>query len=206
MNTMELRKITVDDTDNIVKWRNTDSVKKNLFTQTELLPEQHLRWIKEKVNTGVCAQYIIVINEDGAEIDIGTVFIKNIDRKNCKGEFGIFISEVGNRGKGYRKIATQEMPKISFDELMLNRVYLSVIEDNLSAISSYEKAEFIKEGILKEDYLRSDGYVDVVIMGVTRKMWKNEQNMSGGGYCLGSIRRCTIIITYCYSTSLGEAV
>jgi UDP-4-amino-4,6-dideoxy-N-acetyl-beta-L-altrosamine N-acetyltransferase len=185
MSEVILRKIKASDTDNIVRWRNSDSVKRNLFTQSELTAEQHLGWLKSKVETGSCAQYIIVVSENNTSIDIGTVFIKNIDRQSNKGELGIFIGEADAHGKGYAKLAVTEILRIAFEEMMLNRVYLTVMADNIAGIKAYEKAGFQCEGVLKEDYLRGITYIDVIVMGVTKKMWSTYGNISqigGGGY------------------------
>ncbi len=172
MSEVILRKIKASDTDNIVRWRNSDSVKKNLFTQSELTAEQHLAWLKSKVDTGSSAQYIIVISENNINTDIGTVFIKNIDRQSNKGEFGIFIGEASYRGKGYAQIASKKILEIGFLELNLNRIYLSVMSDNMAGIATYKKAGFEVEGILKEDYLQNNEYRDIVVMGITRGKWK----------------------------------
>ena len=173
--TVTLRALTEADTANIVKWRNSESVRKNLYTQTELTEQQHLNYFQTVVKAGKCAQYIITVEEDGTAVDVGTVFIKNIDRENRKGEFGMFIGEERFRGKGYAAPAACEMLAIAFSELNLNRVYLSVMADNKPAIRTYEKAGFEKEGYLKEDYLRSNGFVDVAIMGITEKMWRERE-------------------------------
>lgn len=90
---ISLRPISESDTENIVRWRNSDTVKKNLYTQTDLTQGQHRVWLRNKVATGLCYQYIIVETLDGDSKDIGTVFIKNIDSHSRKGEFGIFIGE-----------------------------------------------------------------------------------------------------------------
>jgi len=171
MSEILLRKIEISDTDKIIRWRNSESVRKNLFTQSKLTIDQHLDWIKSKVERGSCAQYIITIFESGKRTDIGTVFIKNIDKHSKKGELGIFIGEKDARGKGFAKLATNQILKIAFEDLKLNRVYLNVMIDNIAGIKSYEKAGFECEGVLKEDYFRGDTYIDVLVMGITKGKW-----------------------------------
>ena len=175
-----LRRINASDTKNIVKWRNLGSVRVNLYTQTELTEKQQEEWLQTKVSTGLCAQYIIVVQENGAPIDIGTVFIKNIDRDSNKGEFGIFIGEEAARGKGYGKQAIRQMLAVGFGELGLNRIYLTVMADNLAAIEAYQDTGFQYEGVLREDFLRYDGYVDIVAMGLTAKRWREVQTDAVG--------------------------
>lgn len=139
---VSLRKITLQDTSNIVKWRNSEDVRKNLFTQDDLTAEMHINWFHSKVETGFCAQYIIVVEDETGIHDIGTTFIKGIDKIKQEGEFGIFIGESAFRGKHLSTKATREMIKIGFEILSLNRIFLSVFEDNVPAIKSYERAGF----------------------------------------------------------------
>lgn len=168
---VKIRPILLDDTHLIVKWRNDANVKKNLYSQSDLTEAQHINWFHNQVSTGRCSQFIIEENSPGGR-PLGTVFIKNIDQNNQKGEFGIFIGEEWGRGKGYASLATALILDHAFKELKLNRVYLTVFCDNLPAIKAYERAGFLKEGLLRQDYLRTDGFVDVVYMGLTAEFWK----------------------------------
>ena len=54
-----LRPITDADTDNIVRWRNTPSVRDNFIFRQTFTPEMHRNWLKTKVATGEVVQYII---------------------------------------------------------------------------------------------------------------------------------------------------
>lgn len=170
-----LRKITEADTDNIVRWRNSTDVKRNLYSQNELTSEQHLNYFHNVVERGKCVQYIIVVEDQNGVNDVGTTFIKNIDYSNNNGEFGIFIGERNARGKGYAKYAINEILKVGFEKLKLNRIYLSVMSDNVAAIQSYKHSGFIIEGKMKEAYLRENSYIDVVIMAVLKSEWKSNK-------------------------------
>lgn len=164
---LRLRPITEADTDNIVRWRNLESVKRNLYARDEVTRESHLQWLHTQVQTGRCVQYILECPEG----DIGTVFIKNIDNFHKKGEYGIFIGEEAARGKGYGRRATEQMLRIAFEELDLNRVSLHVFEENIPGIRAYQHAGFKTEGILRDDFRYEDEYLNAVVMGITRKMW-----------------------------------
>ena len=167
--TVKLRKLAESDTANIVRWRNSPSVKCNLYSQEDITEEQHLHYFHNIVENGKCAQYIIVVEDENGSRDIGKTFIKNIDRHSNKGEFGIFIGEESARGKGYAKYAIAEILKIAFEKMNLHRVYLSVMADNLPAIKAYEKAGFSIEGTMVEDYLRDGRYINIVFMAAIQK-------------------------------------
>ena len=94
-----LRPITGDDAEDVVRWRNSASVKKFFIYQGTFTKEGQLEWIEKKVKSGEVIQFIIV--ERKSEKSIGCVFIKDLDQIHKKGEFGIFIGEEDARGKGY---------------------------------------------------------------------------------------------------------
>ena len=175
MSTVRIRPLEMRDTDNIVKWRNLDSVKKYLYSQGELKPEQHIAYYEHVVKAGKCKQFIICVENNEALQDVGTIFIKNIDYSSNNGEYGIFIGESSARGKGFAKIATDLILEYAFETIGLHRIYLTVMKDNVAAIKLYEKCGFSREGIMRDGYLRKDGYVDVVMMSVLKREWENRQ-------------------------------
>lgn len=173
MGKVSLRPLSKEDTSNIVKWRNSSSVKRFLYSQAELKPEQHLEYYEKVVKAGKCAQFIITVDEKYSATDIGTIFIKKIDNQSHNGEYGIFIGEESFRGKGYAKEATRQILEYGFDVLNLHRIYLTVMIDNHSAIKTYERCGFKREGVMRDEYLRSDGgYVDVVMMAILKGEWE----------------------------------
>lgn len=173
MPSVTLRPINLHDTDSIVSWRNNPYVRRFLFDQSILTNEQHFHHYNKNIKTGKCVQFIIEVNTEDGVVDIGTIFIKNIDNLNRSGEYGIFIGDDNARGKGYAKAATKLLLKIGFEELHLHRVSLKVMADNYSALKVYEAIGFKKEGIERDAYLRKDGYIDIVLMSLLDNEWKD---------------------------------
>lgn len=167
-----LRKIEYSDSELIVSWRNSNDVKVNLFSQEDISLEQHLSWMKNKVESGESIQFIIEAIKE--KKPIGTIFIKNIDNKNNKGEFGIFIGDYQFRGLGYGTMATKMIVNYAFTHLCLNKIYLHVIENNQAGIHSYKKAGFKIEGVHKQDYKRNGVYFNVVYMSILKEEWEVE--------------------------------
>lgn len=159
-----LRPINIEDTENVVRWRNSEHVRKYFIYQADFTVESHVRWMKEKVETGEVAQFIIV--ESDSQRDIGSVFLRDIDWVHNKAEYGIFIGEESAKGKGYGSLAAKKILEYAFDNLKLHRIYLRVLADNQRAIASYKKAGFVQEGVLKDDVLIRGEYKDVVWMAI----------------------------------------
>lgn len=163
-----LREICEEDTSNIVKWRNSVAVKSNLFTQTDLTEEQHLNWLHNYVKVGLCKQYIISVVDHDLSVDIGTTFIKNIDYQKKEGEFGMFIGDKRFRGGGHSYPAAKLIVEIAFSDLNLDRLYLSVIADNIPAIKTYKKLGFKTYNINKNGFLSKGNLVDVIQMDIKK--------------------------------------
>lgn len=163
-----LRKMEYSDTDNIVKWRNSDFVREHFIYQALFTRESHENWIKTMVETGKVDQLIICLKEDNAPegIPVGSVYIRDIDRNHNKAEYGIFIGEESARGRGIGSQTALLMIRYCFEQLKLHRLFLRVFADNTQAIRSYEKAGFVKEAYLKDDVKIQDKYRDIVLMGI----------------------------------------
>lgn len=157
-----LESIGYEDTKLIVKWRNKDSVRNNFIFQDTFTEEIHNNWMKTKVETGDVVQFII--KELEANVPIGSVFLRDIDNKNRKAEFGIFIGEDCARGKGYGTESAQLICEYGFKELNLHKIMLRVFADNVGAVKSYGKAGFVNEAVLKDEIIQNDKFRDIILM------------------------------------------
>ena len=168
---IELRNISIDDSEDIVKWRNNHSVKANLYSQEDLTLEGQINYFHKYIESGLVHQFIIVV--DG--VSCGTSFLKNIDFVSKQAEFGIFIGDNNYRGKGIGKVATKKTIEYGFCFLRLQSIYLTVLKDNNIAISSYKSVGFKEKRIMKNNYLRDDVFFDVVEMEINSHDFKNHK-------------------------------
>lgn len=159
-----LRPMTYEDTDDIVSWRNSDSVRKNFIYQALFTRESHENWIRTMVETGKVVQMMICLKE--TDEAVGSVYIRDIDHHHNKAEYGIFIGNAGSRGRGIGTAAAKLMIQYSFKELQLHRLFLRAFADNRQAIGSYEKAGFVREAYLRDDVCIDGVYRDIVLMAV----------------------------------------
>ncbi|HPN65731.1 MAG TPA: GNAT family protein [Candidatus Goldiibacteriota bacterium] len=158
-----LRTVSVEDTDNIIRWRNTDAVRNNFVFRSLLTKKVHLQWMSEKVAKKKVYQFIIVDAKENK--DVGSVYLRDVDRVNRHAEFGIFIGEPSARGKGLGAEAARLITDFAFNKLKLNRIFLRVFSDNVKAIKSYKAAGFKTEGIFREHYRIGGQYKDMTFMG-----------------------------------------
>lgn len=157
-----LRPITDADTDSIVRWRNTPSVRNNFIFRQTFTPEMHRNWLKTKVEPGLVVQYII--EDKAAGTPVGSVYYRDIDHDFNSAEYGIFIGEESARGKGFGTETARLFTEFGFATLGLHRISLRVLAENTPARRSYAAAGFVEEGTFR-DMVRLDGaYRDVVFM------------------------------------------
>lgn len=100
---------------------------------------------------------------------IGIVSLTNIDRVNQRAVFHIMIGDTNNRGKGAGFFATNEMIKHAFLDMNLNRIELTVLETNKSAICLYEKIGFKKEGIKRNCVFKNGKFVNMILMSILKE-------------------------------------
>ena len=160
-----LRPITLEDTDRVIRWRNSDRVRKNFIDQRPFTRQGHLNWLETRVATGEVVQFILCETE--TDRPVGSVYIRDIDRKNRKGEYGIFIGEADAAGKGYGTLAAKGAIAYARSELKLHKLSLRVFADNAAAVRSYEKAGFHREALLQDEIRNEDGsWRDLILMAV----------------------------------------
>lgn len=157
-----LTEMTDGDTEDIVRWRNREFVRRMFLYQEPFTCEGHRSWIKNMIETGKAVQFIIWEKETG--LKIGSVYLRDIDRENLKAEFGIFIGEEEKLGCGYGREAADLITDYGFSVLGLNKIFLRVMAENERARKSYQRAGFTEEGLMKQDRIINGKKQDLVFM------------------------------------------
>lgn len=162
-----LRPITKEDTPLIVRWRNTESVRRNFIFRETFTEEMHNRWLDTKVASGEVIQYIMVDKSDN--MPVGSAYFRDISERNRSAEYGIFIGEETARGKGIGTETAKLFTNFGFRVLGLHRIGLRLLSGNTAAEKSYRNAGFVREGVFRDmEYLDGE-YRDVIFMAMLEK-------------------------------------
>lgn len=162
-----LRPIDLADTALIVKWRNSDSVRKNFIYRELFTAETHINWMNTKVASGEVVQFIIHDKESG--LDVGSVYLRDINPIHESAEFGIFIGEDEARGRGIGSEAAALICDYGFDTLKLHRISLRLLGTNAAARRSYEKVGFRHEGTFTDMFKLDGKFTDIEFMAIVKK-------------------------------------
>lgn len=99
---------------------------------------------------------------------IGTTGLYVINWIASSAEYRIFLGDKGYWNRGLGTECTKLVVVYGFERLNLNRIYLGVNAENKGGIRAYEKAGFIREGVLRQEQYRNFRYYDVIRMGILR--------------------------------------
>jgi RimJ/RimL family protein N-acetyltransferase len=163
-----LRALELSDIENLVKWRNNLEITSSLGGNTVYVSKlRENEWIKNAIlNDAEDIRLAICLKENDEYI--GNVNLTSINWINRSAEYSIMIGEKDHWGKGLGKEATLLILKYAFEELNLNRIYLTVRNDNERARNLYKKIGFTQEGILRESIYKNNKYIDMFMMSILR--------------------------------------
>lgn len=166
-NRIVLRRMTGEDTPLIVRWRNTERVRRNFIYREPFTQQSHAEWIKNMVDTGRVVQFIIC--EKKKMRPIGSVYFRDIDLEKREAEYGIFIGEEDAAGKGYGNETAELAVSFAMNEMGLEHLILRVFTDNLAAVKSYEKAGFSIKEIVKAVECSDGEKKDMFLMSLCKE-------------------------------------
>jgi RimJ/RimL family protein N-acetyltransferase len=151
----------------LVKWAGTDF-------NYPLDEEQLKEYIKDtnKENSSKII-YKVIIEENNSKKIIGHIALNNIDFKNCSATLSkVLVGDPQMRGQGLGPKIIKKLLKKAFEDLGLHRIELGVfLAFNKSAIKSYKKIGFIKEGE-KRDFRKLNGeYYNLWQMSMLESEW-----------------------------------
>ena len=160
---IDLRSVTMEDSEQIIRWRNSELVKSHFILQSDLTMDSQRVWMEQVIANGKAVQFLIL---EKSGTGVGTVYLRDIDRTHRKAEYGIFIGESQALGKGYGTEAARLMTEFGFSELHLHKIYLQVFAENERARRSYRKAGFSEEAVLRDEVFARGAFHDMVRMAV----------------------------------------
>ena len=159
-----LRPITdsEEDTNNIIRWRNSDVVRPYFIYQKPFTVEGHRKWLKNEIFSGKGFQFIVCRVED--DKPIGCTYLRDYDVHARKAEYGMYIGEQIEKGKGVGTEILGLTLEFAFGTLKLHKVFSRIFADNPASIHSVSNNGFDQEAYLKDEEFVNGEYRDIVIL------------------------------------------
>jgi len=155
------------DLDDRYRWMNDPEVLKYLGMRPARLSRDEVKsYLEQCSKSGSEIAEFAIETKDSRHI--GGCTLRGFNHTARSAELGIAIGEADYRGKGYGTEIIRLMVQVAFDEFNLNRVWLNVYESNIAGMRAYEKAGFVKEGLLRQYAYLSGRYHNAHIMSMIR--------------------------------------
>ena len=165
-----LRAMVDDDLPMVLEWRNSEPVRRNMYTTHIISLEEHLSWFK-KVKKDKTKSYFI-FEEEGNPC--GVIGFVDIDLRSRKSGWAFYSGNLEKRGIGSRmEYAALEH---AFTDLGLHKLYCEVISFNMPVVKFHKKYGFVEEGIFCRHHFDGIAYHDVYRLALFKKDWANKRS------------------------------
>ncbi len=169
---VKLRNLTENDAQNMLEWMNdsriSDAFQESMSHRTI---DDAIEFIHKYQDIDVsgdnCETIHLAIADEDDEY-LGTISLKKIDYRNKNAEYAI-VTRYKVHGTGAAAEATKAILKMAFEQLKLERVYLTVLQNNVRAKNFYEKIGFKYEGTQRKQLVINGVYINWDMYGLLRE-------------------------------------
>ena len=159
-----VRKMTDQDLDQVLKWRNHISIRRFMFHQMEITLEEHHKWF-ERLSKDPCCHLLIF--ELGG-VPSGSVKFNQYD-STFVADWGFYLNPDAEKGVG-RRLGCAVLD-YAFGELALHKVCGEVLIFNDRSINFHLNLGFRQEGILRDQHFDGQKFHNVVSFGLLSHEW-----------------------------------
>ena len=163
----KLRELERSDIPMLNKWRNQPELIRLLGAPFRYINDEvDYAWFDNYMcSRNTCVRCAILNDEDEF---IGLVSLTNIDMLNQSAEFHIMIGSKESHHKGAGTYATKKILEHAFYNLNIQRVELTVLNNNTIAIDFYEKIGFVKEGTKRQAVYKNGEFTDMHVYSILK--------------------------------------
>jgi len=159
-----LRKISVNDAENIFEYAKDDEVTKNLVWATHKTIEDTKKFLAEGVGF-MPPPWAIVCKTDNKVI--GTISFMNYTPEHSRVEVGFVISKK-YWGRGFMTEVLKEVIKFGFEKLKINRIEAFCNSENAASAKVMEKSGMKLEGMSREYLFVKGKFWDMKIYSILK--------------------------------------
>jgi RimJ/RimL family protein N-acetyltransferase len=160
---VKLRSLVPDDAEMTLKWRLSERA--SLLNKGADSVEAQRKWIETRPNSEL--NYIIELNNGTA---VGMLSLIQINHTNKNAEAARFLIGEEELAKGI-PVAIESMMllyQLAFETLGLERIYGTVLEENVPMLKWQLFFGMSQEGVMKKHYYINDKFQDAIMVGILK--------------------------------------
>lgn len=157
--------------DKILEWRNSDKIRKMMFSDNEITLKEHLYWYESiKAAKDIKVKVLLYLNNP-----VGLVKFDRINELHGTCYWGFYIGE-DSVPKGTGTVLGYLGLNYIFNNKGMRKVCSEIIEFNYKSIEFHRKLGFYNEGRQLKQIKKQNQYHDVIQMGYFKESWiKNRE-------------------------------
>ncbi|MDL1974684.1 MAG: UDP-4-amino-4,6-dideoxy-N-acetyl-beta-L-altrosamine N-acetyltransferase [Deltaproteobacteria bacterium] len=164
----DYRLMTMEEADleNVLKWRNSERIRVNMYTDHIIAIDEHRSWF-ERIKQDQSVIYKIFRFQDRP---IGVVCFTDIDSRNNKCSWGFYlgVTDVPRRSGAAMEFLAIEH---AFDEMNIRKLCCEIFAFNSNVIKLHKKFGFVEEGHFTKYILKNGKYEDVIFLASFKEQW-----------------------------------
>lgn len=166
----QLRGIDSSELEMMLAWRNSPAVRLNMYTRQVITLEEHLSWW-DRIKSSDKNKYFMYVDAGHPQ---GIVAFTGIDKESKNSSWAFYANPEAPKGTGSR----MEFLALNyaFYEMGLHKLCCEVLAFNAAVVKLHQKFGFNIEGVLREQHLVDEKYVDVVRLGLLATEWSARQD------------------------------
>jgi len=166
--TIFLRALEPEDYKTTIRWRGDEEIWNGVLGERHFVSSEYeKKWIqdsmasKNEIRLGVCLR--------GSGELVGLSSIVGIDWMNRSARSHIMIGDKSNWGKGYGTEAVIETVRFGFLHRGFERMWVRIVDTNLSSITLHERVGYKREGVMRHAVFKNGRFHDVVVLSLLRE-------------------------------------
>jgi UDP-4-amino-4,6-dideoxy-N-acetyl-beta-L-altrosamine N-acetyltransferase len=164
---MSLKPLKETDLELILPWRNSETVRRNMYSHHEISMPEHRAWFSALAKDPSRQWYLFFDETDAAN---GVVYFTDINPRQGTACWGFYAKPGAQAGTGLRM--GFEALDIAFSTLKLHKLNGEVLSTNSASINMFQRLGFREEGRFRDQHYDGVNRIDVIRLGITNPEWE----------------------------------
>jgi len=158
------------DLDLVLEWRNSERVRRAMYTDHLITPDEHRAWFRRVLDERSAMPFMFEYNGR----PVGVVNVTAMDRRNGRCTWGFYIGAAdAPRGTG-SAMGFFALEHIT-GALGFRKVIGEALADNAESVKFHLRLGFVEEGRFREHVLKRGRYVDVISFALFSETWRSNR-------------------------------
>ena len=163
---VKLRAFEPEDAERYRAWVNDAEIARLVDRATPVTSQQHRAWYEALTSSPANLVFAVERLQDRAFI--GLVWLHEIHWRHRRAEVRIVLGDRSAWGGGHGTDALRIIRRVAFGPMNLDKLWADVLVTNPRGVAAFERAGFVREGLLIRDRVEEGRRVDVVRLGALR--------------------------------------